>query len=101
MYEDILDTNDLRNAPHRIFNCDETGFNTDARSTTVFVDKRAKDAYHISPTCGKTTFTVLFCVSAAGIYLPPFVVYKSQNIPLAGVKVGLLQQGMITTYLGG
>ena len=33
-----------------------------------------------APNSGKTMFSVLFCVSATGVYLPPFTVYKSKNL---------------------
>lgn len=80
MYEEVLRDNGLSDQPHRIFNLDETGLNTDRRSDAVFVSKKTKDAYIKCPTAGKTMFSVLFCVSATGIYLAPFTVYKAKHL---------------------
>ena len=38
--------------------------------------KQRKDAYLMNWNGGKPMYSVLFCVSAVGRYLPPFVVYK-------------------------
>lgn len=80
MYEKKLKENDLLDKPHRIYNLDETGLNTDRRSDAVFVRKQSRDAYIKSPTSGKTTYSVLFAVSASGKFLPPFVIYKSKHL---------------------
>jgi hypothetical protein len=40
--------------------------------------------------CGnneKAMFTVTFCCNAAGSFLPPFVVYKSQVCGICGLKM--------------
>ena len=67
--------------PSCIFNCNETGINTNpVKTAKVFVNKHDKDAHLEAPTAGKTMFAVLFCVSASGKYLPPFVVYKGLNL---------------------
>ncbi|XP_054724111.1 jerky protein homolog-like [Uloborus diversus] len=80
MYENLLHENNLLEHPERIFNLDETGLGTDARNCGVFVAKNARTAYQKSATCGKTMFSVLFCVSANGKNMPPFTVYKSKHI---------------------
>ena len=64
----------------RIYNCDETGLSTDPISKKIFISKNSRDAYLETPCAGKSMYTVLFCISAAGRYLPPFVVYKSLNL---------------------
>ncbi len=33
-----------------------------------------------SPNCGKTNYTVLFCASASGVYLPPLIVFASEHV---------------------
>ena len=40
----------------------------------------ARDAYLKSPSCGKTNYTVLFCGSASGVYLPPLVVFAAEHV---------------------
>ena len=77
-YDDLLNGIYKENNPDpaSIYNLDETGLNTDPRSKEVFVDPKSKDAYLMFATCGKIMYSVLFCCSATGRYLPPFVVYK-------------------------
>jgi hypothetical protein len=45
----------------------------------VYVGKGAIDAYMKSSSGGKAMYTVLFCGSADGTYLPPMTVYKGSN----------------------
>ena len=61
--------------PESIYNLDETGINTDPRAKKVFVPCTSRDAYPMSATCGKAMYSVMFCVSTTGNYLPHFVVY--------------------------
>ena len=88
IYEDLLEANNLKTKPHCIFNLDETGLNTDRRSEAVFVNKDAKNAYLKSPTAGKTNFSVLFCVSAAGIYI---CLLSQSTKPRISMHLGLLE----------
>ena len=58
-----------------IYNLGETGINTDPQAKKVYVPHTSRDAYLMSATCGKAMYSVMFCVSATGNYLPPFVIY--------------------------
>lgn len=60
----------------RIFNLDETGLCTKASAKGLFYRRGTKEAQVVAPTEGRTMFTVLFCCSAGGDFLPPYVVYK-------------------------
>ena len=80
MYESLLNEEGLHDQPGRIFNLDETGLSTDRVHNKVYVSKGSRDAYLKSPVCGKANYSVLFCVSATGEYLPPFTVYKSKHL---------------------
>jgi hypothetical protein len=73
-------SNMLQDEPCRVFNCDETGLNTNPVHGQVYVGRGSKDAYMKTPNRGKTMFSVLFCSSATGQYLPPFTVYKSKHL---------------------
>lgn len=88
MYEKVINENDLSNAPHRIFNLDETGLNTDPRKGKVYTEKGAANVYQKAATCGKTSYSVLFTAAADGTYLPPFVVYKGLNLYSSWTKGG-------------
>ena len=70
----------FNNHPERILVLDETGFNTNQGAKLCYFTKGTKEANILSDSCGKTTYTVLVCVSAAGDALPPLVVYKGKNL---------------------
>ena len=78
MYTELVQDNNL--TPDRIFNLDETGLATDARAEKVFVSKTDRNAYLRAATCGKVTYSVLFCASASGVFMPPFTVYKGLHL---------------------
>lgn len=48
----------------------------------------ARNTYHIQKNCGKISYTVLFCVSALGEYIPPLVVYKGAKLQQTWVQGG-------------
>lgn len=80
MYENVLVKNDLLDKPHRIFNLDEAGLGTNPIASKVFVPVSSHTAYLKSACGGKASYSVLFCVSASGWYLPPFIVYKGLHL---------------------
>ncbi|XP_065653039.1 uncharacterized protein LOC136080350 [Hydra vulgaris] len=92
--------------PHCIFNLDETGLRTDPTAGKIFVRKTSKTAYYIAPSCGKSMYTVLFCGSANGQCLLPFVVYKAihlydawcQNGP-ENAMYGVTKTGWMEDYI--
>ena len=81
MWEKMLDENNLRDKgqEYRIFNCDETGLNTNRIGDKMYAKKGVRDTYIQAPSSGKTMYTVLFCASASGHYMPPLVVYKAKT----------------------
>ena len=87
-YATIIEENGLQGHPERIFNLDEVGLGTDCRQSAVFVPKASRNTYILSPSCGKTMFSVLFCISANGNYLPPLTVYKGAHLYEAWTKNG-------------
>ena len=82
LYKNVLTTNSngLLNSPTRIFNLDETGLSTDPKLHRLFFRKGVRDAQAILPSEGKAMYTTMFCVNAAGEYLPPYVIYKAKNL---------------------
>ena len=82
LLKDSYDKADLfndENAARRIFNTDETGLNTNPNQRKLFFKKATKDAYLISPNCGKAVYTVLVAGDAAEEFLPPLIVYKATH----------------------
>lgn len=80
LYENLLSELGLQNCPKQIFNLDETGLNTNLIDEKVYAKKGSEPVYQNSATCGKTSYSVMFCCSAAGEYLPPLVVFKGLNL---------------------
>jgi hypothetical protein len=78
--ENLYNTYQLHSHPERVFNLDETGLNTNAGISSSYFKKGTKSAIFLNPTAGKTQYTVLVCGNASGEVLPPFVVYKAQNL---------------------
>ena len=66
MYEKLLDDSGLKDSPNRIFNLDETGLNTNPLSQKVFTKRGSKTTYLNSASCGKQSYSVLFCCSTSG-----------------------------------
>ena len=70
----------LKAHPEFCFNLDETALTGQPSKGKVYVNASNKNAYVIIPDTTKLSFTVMFCGNAAGIYLPPFVIYKAKNL---------------------
>ena len=69
----------LKDVPaENIFNFDETNFADNPKPKRVIV-KRGKRRVETKIEHSKQSFSVMFCGSAAGVYLPPMVIYKAKN----------------------
>ena len=68
--------------PQNMWNTDESGFSGSSAidRAKVYVGKEVKNAYQLTTNNQKTIFTVLFCCSAKGEWLPPFTLYKAYNL---------------------
>ncbi|CAF3853356.1 unnamed protein product [Rotaria sp. Silwood1] len=77
----VIQENDLANRPGQIFNCDETGMSDSISYSKVLVHRQTTTAYRTQGgTGGKSYTSVMFCASATGFLLPPFVIYKSKRL---------------------
>jgi hypothetical protein len=107
----VFDQHSLHNAPHRIFNLDETGLTGDPRHGKVIVGRGSKDVHMLTPNSVKKMTTVLVCASAFGNFLPPLVVYKGVNLQsthcqggpkgtrYAITKSGWMESDVFETYI--
>ncbi|KAM3601738.1 uncharacterized protein V6R79_018027 [Siganus canaliculatus] len=69
----VMDAHGLRDKPHQIFNCNETGFQLGRKR--VIVPKSASVGY--KPGLGlRDHISVLACFSAAGEDISPFIIYS-------------------------
>ena len=64
--------------PENLFNYDETALRDDPGSSKCIFKKGSKYCERVMNT-SKQSFSVMFCGSAAGVMMPPMVVYKAQN----------------------
>lgn len=67
--------------PSRIFNADESGFQTFPSTGKVFAEKGDKNIYIIDKGKAKENMTVLFTISADGQMVLPTIVYPYQRLP--------------------
>ncbi|CAF1628200.1 unnamed protein product, partial [Didymodactylos carnosus] len=81
LLEKVLIDNDLLDKPSQIFNCDESGFADATERRKVIVASPTKFPYKKQGgTGGKSYYSVLFCVSASGVILPPYTIYKPKKL---------------------
>ena len=76
----VLEENGITEHPEFLFNLDETNLTGAPEGDKVYVGVAQKNAYYIIPDGTKTSFTVLFCGNAAGTFLPPLTIYKSEGL---------------------
>ncbi|CAF3877399.1 unnamed protein product [Rotaria sp. Silwood2] len=77
----IIQENDLADRPAQIFNSDESGMSDNISYSKVIVHRYTSNAYRIQGgTGGRSYISVMFCGSATGLLLPPFVIYKSKRL---------------------
>lgn len=74
MLTDTFVENGLENKASQIYNCDETGLPLGAYNHKVVAQVGSNPSCITSNT--KSQVTVLACVSATGITIPPFVIFK-------------------------
>jgi len=65
--------------PSQIFNFDETNFTDDPTRNKCIVRGGVRRLERMT-SFSKQAFSVMFCGSATGIYLPPMVVYKAKHL---------------------
>ncbi|XP_041361896.1 uncharacterized protein LOC121377863 [Gigantopelta aegis] len=79
-YRDFIIEKGLLESPSRIWNADETGFCMGSTPGKVIGPIKEKGSYHIPHVTGgssKERLTALFCASADGRMMPPFLVYPA------------------------
>lgn len=65
--------------PHRIFNYDETNLSDDPGSKRCIFKRGVKYPERVMDS-SKSSTSLMFCGSATGALLPPYVVYKSKHL---------------------
>ncbi|CAF1281410.1 unnamed protein product, partial [Rotaria magnacalcarata] len=76
----VLKKLNLLEKPQSIFNMDKSGFNEEAGRQFVVVKRGTKYANQKQGSCGKDFTTVILTISANGVCLPPYIIYKSLRL---------------------
>ena len=71
---------DLKAKPAQMFNCDESGFNTDSSSEKFFTKRGRKNPVKVVGGNGKESYTVLECSNAMGDIIPSYVLFKGKHL---------------------
>ena len=74
LLEEILRENNLLSSHGQIFNVDESGFPLEPKPEAVVAERGCKHPF-VQTSGNKSQITVLTCVSAAGVAVPPMVIY--------------------------
>ena len=95
-----MEENDLMTAPRRVYNCDESFLPLDGSREKGVVSVKSKCAY--GQVSGTTEHITLLCgASAAGIPLPPMIIYPKAFPGGAYTFKGLMTQSMLSLSQGG
>lgn len=80
LLEATLEKAVLEDKPGQIFNMHETGMSLDPKSLKCVTERGTKNV--LAPSSGdKSQITIIGCVSASGVSMPPLVVLKGKSIP--------------------
>ena len=97
--------NDLLNAPHQIYDVNESGVPLDSKALNVVTARDSKKVY-IRSTGRKGQVTVVACGNGAGQVIPPMVTFDAKKLchswtqgEVPGTSYGLSDKGWITTDL--
>ena len=74
--------------PSQVYNYDETNFTDDPTRKKCIV-RRGIHRHERSTNFSKQAFSVMFCGSATGVYLPPMIVYKAKHMYDGWAKDGI------------
>ena len=101
MLMDTLSNNGLMHKPMQLYNCDETGMPLGAYHHKV-VAQAGSNPTCITSNSSKSQVTVLACVSATGVAMPPFVIFQRKTMnqeltigEIPGTLYGCSEKGWI------
>ena len=105
MLTDTLSNNGLMHKPMQLYNCDETGMPFGAYHHKV-VAQAGPNPTCITSNSSKSQVTVLACVSATGVAMPPFVIFQRKTMnqeltigEIPGTLYGCSEKGWINQKL--
>ena len=101
IYRDFLLEKDLLDKPERIWNADECGFTMGSKAGKVIGPVQRKGSFqvpHVTGSSNKERLTTMFSASAAGIIMPPFLVYPRPK-PTGCNQLNGALQGTVSEYI--
>ena len=93
LLKDVLDKNGLMNAPHQIYNVDESGVPLDPKALNVVAKKGSKKV-RVRSTGRKGQVTVVACGNTAGQVIPPMIIFDAKSCVMHGQEVKSQEQVM-------
>jgi len=103
LLQDVFEKNGLINAPHQIYNVDESGIPPKALNV---VAKKGSKKVRVRLTGRKGQVTVVVCGNATGQVIRPMIIYDAKKLWHAWMRgevpqtsYGLSDKGWITTEL--
>lgn len=100
MLKEIYEKYDLNDKPTHIFNCDESGFTSSSGHALVVCRKSGK-ALRLATSNEKNMTTILACIGADGVHMPPHILYKAkrrQHSWMVGGPKGNFDQILINNH---
>ena len=85
----------------RLWNADETGFCLGSSSKKILAKRGDRSVHEVGGASDHQFITVNACGSAAGVRLPPFILYKGKICMTHGLRVGQQVQDIVSVHLGG
>ncbi|XP_046685094.1 uncharacterized protein LOC124370837 [Homalodisca vitripennis] len=79
LLEKKIEELDIANKPSHVYNLDETSFCSDP-SRVKFVSGIGQKAHRTQEGTGRDNTTVLGCCNAAGVVLPPLIIFQGANL---------------------
>ncbi len=78
MVKKTYDEYDLHSKPTHIYNCDESEFTSSSGKAVVICRKGGK-ALRLATSNDKNMTTIVACISASGVHMPPHILYKGKR----------------------
>jgi len=84
----VYDLHNFHEKPCHVFNCDESGYQCNQGRFKCICRRGSKVPSKLAASNEKTTYTILACCSASGVFMPLHTVYKGVKIMSAWTRHG-------------
>jgi hypothetical protein len=101
-----MDENDMFGDPARVHNADESGLQLNNRKQKIVIMKGKKNVMSVTARESGEIVTVVACVRATGVFMPPYVIFKCKNLRQEfrdgmppGTAVSMSKSGYVTVEI--